>query len=69
MPNEYKTLLADCIPEELYDKIATEEVGTDVPAVKEFLRKVDHPIITKHWKDGEPVPLKVPKPNEDWPDD
>ena len=23
MPNEYKTQLADCIPEELYDKIAT----------------------------------------------
>jgi acetyl-CoA decarbonylase/synthase complex subunit beta len=69
MPNEYKTLLADCIPEELYDKIATEDVGTEVPIIKEFLRKVDHPIIEKHWKDGEPVPLKVPKPNEDWPDD
>jgi CO dehydrogenase/acetyl-CoA synthase beta subunit len=69
MPKEYKVLLADCIPEEIYDKIATEEVGTDIPVIKEFLVKANHPITTKFWKNGEPVPLKMPKPNEDWPDE
>ena len=61
--------LADCIPEELYDKIATEEVGIDVPTIKEFLITKNHPIIEKRWKDGEPIALKVPKPNEDWMDE
>ena len=69
MPKEYKVLLADCIPEELYDKIATEEVGIDLPTLKAFLLEVNHPIVTKYWKEGEPVPLKIPKPNEDWPDE
>lgn len=67
MPKEYKVLLADCIPEEIYDKIATEEVGIDIPALKKFLTDNNHPIVKKFWKDGEPVPLKIPKPNEDWP--
>ncbi len=69
MPQEYKVILADCIPEEIYDKIATEEVGTDIPSIKAFLVEQKHPIITKFWKDGEAVPLKIPKPNEDWPDE
>jgi acetyl-CoA decarbonylase/synthase complex subunit beta len=69
MPKEYKVLLAECIPEEIYDKIATEEVGTDVKAIQEYLRKVNHPIVTKFWVNGEAVPIKIPKSNEEWPDE
>ncbi|MHC1566683.1 MAG: CO dehydrogenase/CO-methylating acetyl-CoA synthase complex subunit beta [Candidatus Syntropharchaeia archaeon] len=66
MPKEYKEVLADVIPEELYDKIATEEDTTDPLELKEFLKKVGHPIVEKIWENGEPQPLKVPAPNEDW---
>jgi acetyl-CoA decarbonylase/synthase complex subunit beta len=68
MPKEYKLQLADCIPEEIYEKIATEEVGVDISTLKAFLEDVGHPIVSKGWKDGEPVALTIPKPNEDWPE-
>ena len=32
------------IPEHLYDKIATEEITTDVNGLKEFLDQQDHPV-------------------------
>ncbi|MFO7962292.1 MAG: CO dehydrogenase/CO-methylating acetyl-CoA synthase complex subunit beta [Desulfobacterales bacterium] len=67
MPKEFKVLLADCIPEEIYDKIATEEVSIEPNEIKEFLKRVEHPIIKEFWKEGEPVPLKIPGPNEEWP--
>ena len=69
MPKAFKITLADSIPEELYDKIPTEDVGRDIPTIKEFLIKNNRPIVKKFWKDGEPVPLKMPRPNEDWPED
>lgn len=66
MPKEYKKMLAEFIPEELYDKIATEEDCIDPGDLKEFLKKVNHPVVTL-WKNGEEVePLKIPAPNTDW---
>jgi acetyl-CoA decarbonylase/synthase complex subunit beta len=53
------------IPEEMYNKIATEEDAKDVTSLKEFLLRVDHPVlegvvrpvddrkITEGWKLGE----------------
>jgi len=53
------------IPEEMYNKIATEEDARDVTSLKEFLLRVDHPVlegvvrpvddkkITEGWKLGE----------------
>ncbi|MDF2956578.1 MAG: CO dehydrogenase/acetyl-CoA synthase beta subunit [Candidatus Alkanophagales archaeon MCA70_species_1] len=66
MPKEYKQMLAEYIPEEIYDKIATEEDAIDPKDLKEFLKKVGHPV-TKLWKNGEePEPLKLPPPNGEW---
>jgi len=55
-PKELKAELADTIPEEVYDKIATEEDAQEPVALKEFLTKKKHPVVEKFWKDGEPAP-------------
>ena len=69
MPKDVKTELADSIPEEVYDKIATEEDATDPVELEKWLREHKHPIVQKYWKDGKPVPLDVPAPNQPWPDE
>jgi len=66
MPKEYKQMLAEFIPEEMYDKIATEENCVNPEELKEFLKRVKHPVVAL-WKDGEvPEPLRIPAPNTDW---
>ena len=69
MPKEVKLELAESIPEEVYDKIATEEDCIDPTELEAFLREKKHPITEKHWKDGKPVPLELPLPGEDWADE
>lgn len=64
-----KEEVASAIPEEIYDKIATETDTTDPMELKEFLVNKGHPIISEYWKDGEPVPLTLPGAGEDWPDE
>jgi len=66
MPADMKREVAEYIPEEIYDKIATEEDTIDPIELKEFLKKKKHPIVEKFWKNGEPQPLKVPLPGADW---
>lgn len=44
MPKFIKEQIKDVIPEHLYDKIATEEITTDVNGLKEFLDQQDHPV-------------------------
>jgi len=68
MPADLKRDIADVIPEEVYDKIVTEEETIDPLELKELLRKKGHPIVKMFWKNGEPQPLKLPLPGEDWPD-
>jgi acetyl-CoA decarbonylase/synthase complex subunit beta len=69
MPKDLKREIADGIPEEIYDKIATEDDAVEADDLKAFLQEKKHPIVEKFWKDGEPVPLKVPLPGEDWPEE
>jgi acetyl-CoA decarbonylase/synthase complex subunit beta len=67
IPKDLKTEIADAIPEEVYDKIATEEDAIDPKDLKEFLRQKKHPVTEKYWKDNEPQPLELPLPGYDWP--
>jgi acetyl-CoA decarbonylase/synthase complex subunit beta len=49
MPKELKERLADAIPEEIYAKIADEEVGTDdTDAIKKWLVEMGHPIKARY---------------------
>jgi acetyl-CoA decarbonylase/synthase complex subunit beta len=48
MPKEIKEKYRDAIPEDLYDKIATEEDVKNVDELVEFLNRVGHP-----WIKGE----------------
>ena len=69
LPKDVKTEVADAIPEEIYDKIATEEDCIDVKELENFLREKKHPIVEQYWKDGKPVPVKLPLPGRDWADE
>ena len=69
MPAELKTEIADVIPEEVYDKIVTEEETVDPLELKELLAQRGHPIVKTFWKDGKPQPLELPLPGEGWADD
>jgi len=46
MPKEIKERYKDAIPEDLYDKIATEEITTDPNELAEWLQAQGHPWIT-----------------------
>ena len=48
IPKEIKERYKENIPEDLYDKIATEEDALDADALTAFLEKVGHP-----WLQGE----------------
>lgn len=68
MPAQMKLDAAESIPEEVYDRIATEEDTVDPEDLRKFLLDKKHPIVEKYWKDGEPQPLDLPAPGENWPD-
>lgn len=68
MPKTLKMEIADWIPEEVYEKIATEEDAIDPSDLKAFLKRVNHPVIERYWKAGEPQPIKLPLPGEKWPE-
>lgn len=66
IPKSLKQEVADSIPEEVYAKIATEDDAVDAQSLKEFLMRVNHPVL-KIWKDGtEPQPTTLPLPGEEW---
>ena len=69
VPKDIKMEIADAIPEEIYEKVATEEDASDAKALEAFLREKKHPVTEKYWKEGKPVPLKVPLPGYEWPDE
>ena len=50
MPRVIKERYREAIPEDIYDKIATEETAKDTAELMEFLEKVGHP-----WIKGEVV--------------
>jgi acetyl-CoA decarbonylase/synthase complex subunit beta len=47
MPQYIKDRVQDAIPEELFDKIATEEITTDVNELKQFLEEKNHPVVER----------------------
>jgi acetyl-CoA decarbonylase/synthase complex subunit beta len=69
MARTLKEQLLGFIPEEIYTRIATEDDAVDPNDLKEYLKRVKHPVTTKYWKDGEPQPLKLPASGEMWPGD
>jgi len=64
MPKELKEKVLKYIPEDMRDKIATEEDAKTIDELKEFLKRVDHPVvkgvvrpvdgkkITEGWAEG-----------------
>lgn len=52
LPKESKDILNDFIPEEVKEKIPTEEDATQIKDIKEFLIRAEHPII-KRWEEAE----------------
>ncbi|WP_202318515.1 CO dehydrogenase/CO-methylating acetyl-CoA synthase complex subunit beta [Archaeoglobus neptunius] len=46
MPKELKERVAKYIPDDIRDKIATEEDAKTLDELREFLKKVDHPVVT-----------------------
>ncbi|MFC1999409.1 acetyl-CoA decarbonylase/synthase complex subunit beta [Chloroflexota bacterium] len=68
MPTVLKEEVAEAIPEEVYDRIVTEEETLDPSELKKLLVEKGHPIVEMFWKDGVPQSLDLPLPGEDWPD-
>jgi len=50
MPKALKEKVLNWIPEELGDKIATEEEATSIEELREFLAKVEHPVMSRDVK-------------------
>ncbi|MHA1143741.1 MAG: CO dehydrogenase/CO-methylating acetyl-CoA synthase complex subunit beta [Candidatus Helarchaeota archaeon] len=48
MPAGIKNRIIDAIPKDIVDKIATEEVATDLDSLKSFLKEKNHPVV-KNW--------------------
>ena len=69
MPVDLKKDIAHVVPEEVYDKIVTSEETVDALELKSLLLKKGHPIVNTYWKNGQPQPLEVPLPGQDWPDE
>jgi len=46
MPKELKERILNYIPEDVRDKIATEEEAQTLEELKEFLKEVNHPVVT-----------------------
>lgn len=47
LPKELKESLTDFIPEELRDKIPTEEDASNIKEIRRFLREAEHPIMER----------------------
>lgn len=56
MPKMLKDKVANDIPEDIRDKIATEEDATDVDSLRTFLKNKDHPILERWVEEEEEAP-------------
>jgi len=52
IPKALKERVADAIPAEVKDKIATEEEAADLESLREYLKKVGHPVVDR-WNGSE----------------
>jgi acetyl-CoA decarbonylase/synthase complex subunit beta len=62
MPKLLKDKVFNDIPEDIRDKIATEEDATDVEALRTFLKEKDHPILQRWVEEEEEVPEEEEAP-------
>ncbi|MBC8521673.1 MAG: hypothetical protein H8D26_06765 [Methanomicrobia archaeon] len=53
MPSDLKERVAEAIPEEMTAKIATEKDVKDIGELKEFLQKMDHPVVNGVIRDAD----------------
>jgi len=56
MPKMLKDKVANDIPEDIRDKIATEEDATDVDSLRTFLKNKNHPILERWVEEEEEAP-------------
>ncbi len=56
MPKMLKDKVLNDIPEDIRDKIATEEDATDVDSLRTFLKEKDHPILERWVEEEEEAP-------------
>lgn len=68
IPEDLKSELLGVIPEEVYHAIITDKDTIEPGEIVRLVRERRHPITQRFWKDGNPVPLKIPLPGEDWPE-
>ncbi|MFX1511092.1 MAG: CO dehydrogenase/CO-methylating acetyl-CoA synthase complex subunit beta [Promethearchaeota archaeon] len=61
LPKALKERVRDAFPEDLYDKIATEEDVSTVDELKSFLKERNHPVISR-WVEEEEVAIAAPTP-------
>jgi acetyl-CoA decarbonylase/synthase complex subunit beta len=64
MPNEIKERVRDGIPEDIIDKIATENDAKTIDELRSFLVNVNHPVL-EFWKteeEAEEQPIEAETP-------
>ncbi len=66
MPKALKERVLSAIPEEMRDKIATEEDATDLESLKKFLEEKNHPVVERWAKEEEKEEVKEEKPEEEY---
>ena len=58
LPKEVKERVKDFIPQDVADKIATEENATSVDALKAFLKAKNHPVVARWAAEEAPAAPK-----------
>lgn len=58
MPKEVKERVAEYIPKDVIGKIATEETAQNVDALKEYLKKENHPVVARWAQEEAPAPVE-----------
>ena len=59
LPKEVKERVKDFVPQEIVDKIATEENAQNIDALKSFLKEKNHPVVAR-WVEEAAVAEAVP---------
>jgi acetyl-CoA decarbonylase/synthase complex subunit beta len=60
LPKEVKERVKDFVPQEIVDKIATEENAQNVDSLKSFLKEKDHPVVARWVAEAAAVEEAVP---------
>ena len=60
LPKEVKERVKDFVPQEIVDKIATEENAQNVDSLKSFLKEKDHPVVARWVEEAAAVEEAAP---------